>query len=257
MSQADQQTARQSGPPRRLLNRLHFGWTIFWAGLSSIPCAIGQVIGHLFDPTARNFRRWAGAWARTTLTMAGYRVAVTGFNGLDPKSPYVFVSNHQTGLDIWTHIVGIRHPFGFVAKAELRRVPFVGMALRFSASLFVDRSTPRRAVASMHEAAERIRNGNSVLIYPEGKRTWSNKLEPFLKGAFQLAVEAGVPIVPTTLVNAYQLYDERAKASKPGVVRLVIGEPISTAGLGKSHVPDLMERVKTFMEAHAADDVGD
>jgi len=250
VSETDQIVEKYAGPPRRFLNHLHFAWVILWAGLSSIPCAIGQVIGHLFDPTARNFRRWGGAWAHVTLKMSGYRVHVDRSVSLDPNMPYVYVSNHQTGLDIWTHLVGIKNPFGFVAKAELKKVPFIGIALRFSASLFVDRSTPRKAVASMREAAEQIRNGNSVLIYPEGRRTWSAGVDPFLKGAFQLAVEAGVPIVPTVLLNTYALYDERFKASKPGVVRLVIGPPMETDGLSRADIPDLMQRVRDFMESN-------
>jgi 1-acyl-sn-glycerol-3-phosphate acyltransferase len=245
----DQISDNYAGPPRGLLNHLHFAWVILWAGLSSIPCAIAQIVGHLFDPTARNFRRWGGAWAHITLKMSGYRVSVERSANLDAHVPYVYVSNHQTGLDIWTHLVGIPGPFGFVAKAELKRIPFIGIALRFSASLFVDRSTPRKAVASMREAAERIRNGNSVLIYPEGRRTWSPEVDPFLKGAFQLAVEAGVPIVPTALINTYRLYDERFKSSKPGVVRLVIGSPIETEGLNRANIPELMERVKDFIES--------
>lgn len=180
--------------------------------------------------------------------MSGYRVRTRHLATLDSEAPYVFVSNHQTGLDIWTHLVGIPYPFGFVAKAELRRVPFIGLALRFSASLFVDRSTPRKAVASIHKAAERIRSGNSVLIYPEGRRTWSPRVDEMLKGAFQLAVEAGVPIVPTALINAYRLYDERHKVSKPGVVRLVIGNPIETDQLTRADIPELMTRVKRFFE---------
>lgn len=181
--------------------------------------------------------------------MSGYRVSTRLVSRIDEGQPHVFVSNHQTGLDIWTHLLGLPHPFGFVAKAELRRIPFIGTALRFSASLFVDRSTPRKAVASIHEAAERIRGGNSVLIYPEGRRTWSPKINELLKGAFQLAVQAGVPVVPTVLINAYELYDERFKVSKPGVVRLVIGSPIETEGLSRSDIPDLMARVREFMEA--------
>lgn len=241
------------GPPRKLTTHLHFAWVIFWAGLLSIPCAICQLIGHLFDPSARNFRRWGGLWGRLTLLISGFRIHATQACPFEPDKPYVFVSNHQTGLDIWAHLAGIKHPFGFVAKASLARIPFIGWALRFSASLFVDRSTPRKAVASMLEAADRIRNGNSVLIYPEGRRTWSPVVDPLLKGAFQLAVEAGVPIVPTTLVNAYTLYDERFKVSKPGVLQLIVGYPIETAGLTRSDVPKLMDEVRDFFETQIRD----
>jgi 1-acyl-sn-glycerol-3-phosphate acyltransferase len=221
---------------------------MLWATLAIIPFVMLQMVTHLFRPSADNFKMWAGGWSRVCLFFAGVRVRRHGWSGLPKDQPYVFVCNHQTGLDIWVNLVSIGHPFGFVAKASLRRVPFLGQALRFSPCLFVDRSTARRAAASIKEAASRIRGGTSVLIYPEGQRTWSSQTTDFMKGAYQLAVKAGVPLVPVALINAYEVYDERSKVVRPGVVHTVVGEPVDTAHLTASHIPELMERTRKWIQ---------
>lgn len=219
-------------------------WVVVWI----IPFGMAQMLTHLVNPTARNFKRWGGAWSRLILLFGGIRLKTHGGESLDGQQPYVFVCNHQSGLDIWSNLAGIDHPFAFIAKASLRRVPMLGQVLQLSASLFVDRSSPRKAVRSIVEAAERIRKGNSVLIYPEGMRTWSPQTVDFMKGAYQLAVKAGVPIVPVALMNSYELYDERAKASRPGTVHMVIGDPVETDALQSSAIPELIDTTRGWIQ---------
>ncbi len=243
--------AAESTPP--FWQRLHFVWTMLWVGIFAIPLSVIQACCHVFRPGARNFKLWATIWSKASLLMSGLRVNVKRSPNLDPDQPFVFVSNHQSGLDILAHLVAIDVPFGFVAKQELKKVPFIGLALRFSASLFVDRSTARKAVKSMHEAAERIKGGNSVLIYPEGRRTWSTQTAPFLKGAFQLATKAGVPIVPIAILNAHELYDARRIASKPGTVELIIGDPLETSELTRPEIIALAEHVRSVIQAELDD----
>ena len=116
--------------PRGFLAHLHFWWLISCVAVFIVPCTLMQIIGHILDPTAKNFKRWAGLWSRLILFCAGIRVRVHQQDSLEEDQPYVFVSNHQTGLDIWAHLVGVKHAFGFVAKAGLRKVPVLGLALR-------------------------------------------------------------------------------------------------------------------------------
>jgi 1-acyl-sn-glycerol-3-phosphate acyltransferase len=244
---ADTSLARPA--PGGVLGHVHFWWLILWTAVFILPLVLMQIVTHAFDPTARNFKRWAGLWSRLVLMFAGIRVRCHQSVPLEAGQPYVFVSNHQTGgLDIWSNLVGIDHPFGFVAKDSLRKVPLLGLALRFSACLFVDRSSARKAVKSIAEAAERIRTGNSVLIYPEGRRSWGPHTDEFMKGAYQLAVKAGVPIVPIALINAYELFDERAKASRPGTVQIVVGKPLETSGTHLSDVPDLVDATRNWIQ---------
>ena len=136
-----------------------------------------------------------------------------------------------------------------MAKAELRRVPFLGSVLKRTACLFVDRSDARRAVQSIRVAAERIREGNSVLVFCEGARSFSRDLLPFHRGAFVLAVEAGVPLIPVTIIDNYRLLDERRAVGRVGTVRMVVGEPIAMENRTRGDVSALMDEVRDVMQA--------
>src|SRR5690606_42143070 len=113
---------------------------------------------------------------------------------LHPAHSCVLFSHHQNLLDILASSAALPYPFGVVAKAELAKVPFLGFAIRKSASVFIDRSDPRSAVSSLQAAGEPIRAGTSVLLFVEGTRSYSGRLQPLKKGAFHVATEAGVPM---------------------------------------------------------------
>ncbi|MEM6647352.1 MAG: lysophospholipid acyltransferase family protein [Bacteroidota bacterium] len=240
-----------SRPPLRptVLTRLGFLRFGVVTMTLAFPLTVAQVITHQFRPTARNFQRWANRWGRWTLALSGFRLTVHQDLPLDPDQPYVFVANHQNWLDIMLLLAGIPEAFGFVAKAETQRIPFIGLALQQSPSIFLDRSDPRRAVASLQEAGERIRQGNSVLIFPEGRRSHSNTLQPFKKGAFQVAVAAGVPLVPVTIHNSYEVLNEKMGAARSGHIYLTIGTPIPMADCKRRDLPKVMATVHEIMRA--------
>ncbi len=238
------------GVPRvSFWTRLIFVWALAWAAFVTVPCTAAVLLHNAFRPTATTFKRWATLWARLILIGAGVKVVSEVRTPLAPDQPVVFVSNHQNELDIVTLLVGIPQPFGFMAKAELRRVPFLGSVLKRTACLFVDRSDPRRAVQSIREAAERIRAGHSVLIFCEGGRSFSPNLLPFHRGAFLLAVEAGVPLVPVTVLDNYRVLDERRAVGRVGTVHMVVGEPIPVAGRTRADIPAIMDEVRAVMRA--------
>lgn len=226
---------------------LWFGWVAIWLAVWTSLLSPCVVVHSMFRPTTQTFKWWITIWARLVLFSCGVRLHTEVRTPLDPARPVVLVANHQNALDIVTTAAGIPHPFGFTAKEALRKVPFVGSVLRHTACVFVDRSTPRRALQSMIEAGEQIRQGHSVLVFCEGVRTWRTTLAPFLRGAFLLAVEAGVPIVPVVVDGNVGLFDERHSLARPGVARLVVGTPIPTEGLGRADVPALMSRVRAWM----------
>ncbi len=244
----------EHGLPRpSLWSRLHFFWSLPWAFGVMALCFGGYLIQNAFrrseKPSARSFKFWSTLWARIVLGAAGIRTEATLRADLDPDEPVIFVANHQNELDIVTLLSGIPWPFGFMAKASLRKVPVLGKMLEETVCLLVDRSDPRRAVQSMKEAAARIREGNSVLVFCEGERSFSRELLPFLRGAFVIAVEAGVPLVPVTILDNYQLVDERRFLARVGTAHLVVGEPIPTEGKARSDVSALMEEVRAVMQA--------
>ena len=229
--------------------RLIFVWALFWVAVVTVPCTAVLLVHNAFRTTARTFKLWATFWARLILIGAGVKVVSEVRAQLSPDEPVVFVANHQNELDIVTLLAGIPYPFGFMAKAELRRVPFLGSVLKRTACLFVDRSDARRAVQSIREAADRIRDGHSVLIFCEGGRSFSRDLLPFHRGAFLLAVEAGVPLVPVTVIDNYRVLDERRAVGRVGTVHMVVGEPLSVDGRTRADIPDLVEEVRAVMKA--------
>ena len=244
--------ARHGLPPVSLWTRLHFFWVLPWAAFVMALCFAGYLVQDLFHradkPSARWFKFWSTLWARVVLGVSGIRVEATVRAQLDPEEPVIFVANHQNELDIVALLAGIPWPFGFMAKAALRKVPVLGKMLEETACLLVDRSNPRRAVQSMKEAAMRIREGNSVLVFCEGERSFSRQLLPFLRGAFVIAVEAGVPLVPVTILDNYRRADERRFLSRPGTAHLVVGEPIPTEGRTRADVSALMDEVRAVMQ---------
>lgn len=233
-----------AGPARTLLSRIHFAWFAVVAALWTVPMAILQMISHQFVPTAQNFKRNARLWGGGILALSGIRVEVVDHAEIEIGRPVVFVSNHQNLLDILALSAALPYPFGFVAKEELSRVPFLGFAIRNSASVFIDRSDPRRAVTSLREAGERIRGGNSVLLFAEGTRSYCRELQPLKKGAFAVAVEAGVEMVPVTVVDGYRLMNERDKLLRSGTIHVVVSEPISLEGKTRRDIPELMETTR-------------
>lgn len=251
MSQPDPdpiQTDDVDIPRASFLTRLHYAWFVVWAVVITIPAAIAQIITHQFRPTARNFKLWSGLWGRGILASGGMRVRVVEETPLDPEQPYVFVSNHQNLLDILALAGHLPYPFGFVAKQELARVPMLGLAIRNSASVFLDRSDPRKAIESLQKAGRRIRKGMSVLLFPEGTRSFAPQLLPLKKGAFMVAVEAGVPIVPVVMVDGYRLMHEKRKASRPGTITIHLLPPLQIEGMTRRDLPELIATLERMMD---------
>ncbi len=250
---AAEPSARAPNPgsaPRPTLGRkLLFLWFAFVAILWTVPMAVRQVVTHQFDPSARNFKRTARLWGRVIFALSGIRVKVIDRSGLSTSEPLVFVSNHQNLLDILALSAALPYPFGFLAKHELARVPFLGLAIRNSASIFIDKEDARRAITSLKAAGQRIRSGNSVLVFVEGTRSYSPTLQPLKKGAFAVAVEAGVPMVPVTIIDAYRLMNEKDRLMRPGTIHIVIGQPIDLDGKTRRDIPALMDGIRAVMNA--------
>ncbi len=230
-------------PPPSPAHRLWFGWVLAWATFFTVTMSPAVVLHSAFRPTARTLRLWMRPWARFILTLWGVRVRVETRAPV-PDGPVVFASNHVNSLDIPVAMLGLPRPFLYVARHEIRAWPMVGWVLEKTACLFIDRSNARRSVADLRRVADRIRGGDSVLLYPEGGRSHGHALHPFMRGPFVLAIEAGVPVVPVTVVGHAGLLSVVGKLARPGETRFVLGEPIPTAGLTRADAADLQEQVR-------------
>ncbi len=215
-------------------------YTVFWG-------AVGVVL--LVDRTGESViwvgRRWVG-WILAT---CGIRVEVAGLENVPRDAPVIFMSNHQSLFDIAAIVSTLPVSFRFVAKKELARIPLFGWALAGSGHVIVDRQHRDRAVESLRRAAERIRSGTNVIIYPEGTRSPSGELQPFKSGPFHLALAAQVPIIPVTVSGSQHITPKRSLRIESGVIKIQYGKPLPTRGLRLEDRGELKERVREAITA--------
>ena len=207
-----------------------------------------------FDKKGDFFRWCPWMWSRCILWTFGIKVNVKGFENIDFNQPYIFVSNHASMADIPTVMVALNGKVNIVFKKELTWVPIWGWALRYGHFIMIDRSNPRDALVSIERAAQTIRSGQSVILFPEGTRTSNGKLQPFKRGAFTLAAKSGVPIVPMTINNTFGIMPKGAFNVKRADISVVLEKPISTAKLeSKAGELELMDQVHKAIEKHYID----
>lgn len=192
--------------------------------------------------------RLSQAWAYWVIFFTGEWLTVYNRDLLDRNETYVFVSNHQSHLDIPTCAACTSHIFKFLAKEELGKAPLLGYIIR-KLYITVDRSSLRARVLSMQKMEKTLNEGVSVWIYPEGTRNKSDEpLGPFFDGAFQLAIAAQKPVAVLTIIGTRKILPAGEMFQlHPSHVRAYWSEPISTAGMGKEDIPKLREQVRSLM----------
>lgn len=168
-------------------------------------------------------------WARLICWCAGVRVTVSGQGHLRTGTPYIFAANHQSQFDIFALQGYLGFDFRWLAKKELFAIPVFGAGMRAAGYISVDRSRGRRALESLNEAAQKIKAGTSVIIFPEGTRSVDGILQPFKSGAMVLAIKAGVPIVPVAILGTHDVLPKCKLLSQPGRVEIRIGSPIDSS----------------------------
>ncbi|HEX4621650.1 MAG TPA: lysophospholipid acyltransferase family protein [Myxococcaceae bacterium] len=183
--------------------------------------------------------------------VAGAKLTVIGLENVDPKRPTVYVSNHQSTLDIPVLFMAIPVNFRFVAKSQLRWVPVLGWYLWLGGHIFVNRSNRRSAVRSLRAAAQKIHDGCSILMYPEGTRSPDGRILPFKKGPFSLAVEAGVSVCPVTVEGTARIMPKNRWKITPGPVKVKIGKPIDARAYAVRGRDALMREVRDVVIAQS------
>ena len=188
-------------------------------------------------------------WAHLFLLTTGTRVTVEGLDRLDPRASYVFTGNHISNIDIPVMVGRLPVSVRFLAKKELFAVPVLGGAMRAIHIVRTDRKAGPMAHREINEQVGRvITAGLSLVIYPEGTRSRDAELMPFKKGAFRIAIDNGMPIVPVTIIGSERVWKPGSKLIRGGPVRLVIHEPVSTSGLTQNDIGDLRDRVRGIVE---------
>ncbi len=174
--------------------------------------------------------RFARLWARILLFLARVPVEVSGRRHVRLDGPQIFAANHQSDVDTLVALACMPVPFRWIAKQELFRVPLFGMAMRNAGYIPIDRRNHASAMKSMEQAARTIRKGHSVMTFPEGTRSSDGTLQPFKQGTFHLAIQAGVPIVPVTILGSSAIMPKRSLKITPAPVKLIIDRPVDATG---------------------------
>jgi putative phosphoserine phosphatase/1-acylglycerol-3-phosphate O-acyltransferase len=191
---------------------------------------------------------WLAAWGDLGTALAGIELAVEGEEHLWSDRPAVFIFNHQSTLDVLLLCKLLRRDFVGVAKQELRRVPFLGTAASLLGTVFIDRENSKSAGRALQPAVDALRRGTSLVIAPEGSRTPTPRLAPFKRGAFQIAMQARVPIVPIVIKNALDALPKHGLVIRPARIDVVVYPPISTRGFTRETLDEQIAAIRRLYE---------
>lgn len=212
--------------------------------LATIVMATVIIVVALFSRNGNAPHLVARAWARSILFVSGIHVHVNGLENLNVDGSCILMPNHQSNFDIPVLLGCLPIQFRWLAKAELFKIPIFGRGMRGCGYISIDRSNRKSAFQSLAEAAAKIRNGVSVLIFPEGTRSRDGRILPFKKGGFVLSVDAGVPIVPIVIFNTWSIMPKDRLRIRTQSVRMDILAPIPTSGYTRKTKNDLMNSVR-------------
>ena len=224
-------------------------WVAINLALATLFFGLIAIAGSLLRIRGRLYYWATQQWSRAILRASAVPVRAHGMSRIDWNSPQVLVSNHVSFYDVFALAAIVPVPYAFVAKKELERIPFFGMAWKAAGHISVDRTDRARAIQSLRRAAESIREARStVIIFPEGTRSLSGEMLPFKKGAFMLAIEAGVPVVPVVVRGSREIQRPGSLRIRPQEIHVHFGEPLRPeAGEGAS-VERFVARVRSRME---------
>lgn len=192
--------------------------TILTATVVIIGCLLGG---------ERFFSYYPGMiWSRIVCAITLCRVRIKGKENIQKGKSYVFVSNHQSAYDIFLIYGHLGTPMKWMMKKELAKIPFVGFACRMAGFIFVDSSSARSAHKSVSEAEHKLKNGRSLIVFPEGARTPNGHLGRFKRGAYQIAVDLQLPILPVTLNGPYKVMRIGSFNIRPHLMEMIIHPPV-------------------------------
>jgi 1-acyl-sn-glycerol-3-phosphate acyltransferase len=192
----------------------------------------------------------ARLWARICCKICFVKIKVAGLELLEPNKSYVFALNHQSIFDIFVVYGWFPFIFKWMMKAELRKIPLVGKACESAGHIFIDHSNPIAAKHCLEKAEAQLTNGVSVVIFPEGTRTYSGEMNKFKRGAFRIATDLSLPIVPVTLRGSFERMHRNTFNVTPGTIELIIHQPIDVVPYLPDNTPGLIQ--KTWNDIHSS-----
>jgi 1-acyl-sn-glycerol-3-phosphate acyltransferase len=222
--------------------RTIFVW--FCIAIATLILGFFAFITYPFDRKGKVGHYYARLWGKIALLANRVKVKVEGMEHLNEKGPYIFMSNHQGYYDVFTLLGHLPYQFKWLVKKELFSIPFFGWTMAAVGYISVDRGGTRDTVEAMNEAAQKIRDGMSVVIFPEGSRSPDGSIQPFKKGGFTLAIKSKVPIVPIAISGSRDIMPKDKFTVTSGEILMLMGHPIETEGCSLKDRESLMKKVR-------------
>ena len=185
-------------------------------------------------------------WAKKLVQLTRTKVSVSGEDNI-PPGPVLLVSNHQGNFDVPILLGYINKPFGFISKIEVKKIPLISRWMEVMECVFIDRTDRRKAIMSIRDGVEKMKAGNSIVLFPEGTRSKGPKMNEFKTGGLRLAIDSKVPIVPIKISGSYVIMEKSKWGFQPGNVSVVIGKPI-TLPEGKIDSKELALQLQNVIE---------
>ncbi len=237
----------------KLLNNITLAW-LFYRALPQLNKEKKDIYKYResgdFEKEREHILKATSDWGKKVVKDFELDLEIVGYKNLPDKGPLLYVGNHQGYSDIPICCAVLdKVPCGYVAKKELAKTPFYGEWIENIRSITLDRGNPREAIKSMSVASDFIKDGFSMLIYPEGTRSKSSKIGEFKKGSLKLATKAGIPIVPFTISGSYKIIEEKGEFQKGQKVKFTIHKPIETKDLSKEELNQLSDKVYEIVKS--------
>lgn len=225
-----------------ILGVLRALWMIFWIFWGTLAIGGSAIVMALFGIRGTVYVRMTRAWARIALWSSGSDAVLHGLENVTPGEPFVLVANHVSWFDIFAIAAKLPVDYHFVAKKELEKIPVFGLAWRVAGHISIDRGNRESATRSLRKAGEQMREQKSVvIIFAEGTRSRTGRLLPFKKGAFVLAAETGIPIIPTVVTGSFDIMRPDTFIVRPATIHVYFEPAIPAQG---TTVDGLMNRTR-------------
>ncbi|GAU78596.1 1-acyl-sn-glycerol-3-phosphate acyltransferase [Fusibacter sp. 3D3] len=222
----------------------------FWISLVGLMPALFKVNKMTANEKLEFADQKARQWSSKLLKLAGCKVEIVGLENIPKDSAVLYVCNHQSNFDIPLTILHLPKTKGFIAKVELLKMPFVRDWMKHMKCIFMDRSDIRQQVKGISQGVQSLKEGQSMVIFPEGTRSPDGKVKAFKPGGLKLATKSGVPIVPVTIKGSKDIMKKGSLLIKPANVEIIISEPIWINKEMNKETVALTETVKAIIESH-------
>jgi len=213
---------------KRVLYALHTAIIYIVVFFDTILFSVLASIFGIFNPYS-NATDWCIiTWAKIILWVSGVKLTVEGLDNIDTSKPYIYTMNHIGMYDIPAAFIAIPQTARFIAKKELFKIPILSTGMRLAGILKIDRGNSAEAKKTLEKATQTIKNGCSVIIFPEGTRSKTNEIQNFKKGGFIIAIQGAIPILPTVIAGTQYIFPKGSRLVKTGNIHIKFLHPVDT-----------------------------